>query len=522
MRRGSPAPGDRTNGRVGCTSPTGSSTGRRRPAPPWWRPVVVGVSLRRRRGRSGRRATSARRTGRRVRLRRPDAQLPGRQRHQRPPARRVLAAVLVGPSVGACAWPWCSSCRPCCSPTAASARSGLNIINMALVTALGGYAIFLLCATCCPKTRAGGRDRGGHRRLPSRSSSRRSPSSSSTRSAAPATPRSARRGAMVGVHVLIGIGEAVITGLTVAAVLAVRPDLVYGARAPDAATELRRDRARGGEERMDARSARSACSSSPGWRRPRAGLLRQPVRQLDPDGLNKVAIDKGFDDAATDHAFADAPSPATASQGVDNSACRRASLASSAWRSRSRVGGVLLFVRRCARSGTRRPGPDAGGHDRPRRDAGRGGRGLTACTSTGARVHRWPAEVKIAATVAFVFAVVATPREALWAFARRRRAPRRRRRRRRPVAGVARRLLIELPFLVFAVFLPFVGRGERVDVLGLSLSVAGLWGAVEHPGQGHAGCRRRIVLARRRPCPSSCGASTGCACPGVHVDRRRS
>ena len=36
-------------------------------------------------------------------------------------------------------------------------------------------------------------------------------------------------GAMVGVHVLIGIGEAVITGMTVSAVLAVRPDLVHGA-----------------------------------------------------------------------------------------------------------------------------------------------------------------------------------------------------------------------------------------------------------------------------------------------------
>ena len=36
--------------------------------------------------------------------------------------------------------------------------------------------------------------------------------------------------AMVGWHVLIGIGEAVITGLVVSSVLAVRPDLVYGAR----------------------------------------------------------------------------------------------------------------------------------------------------------------------------------------------------------------------------------------------------------------------------------------------------
>ena len=36
--------------------------------------------------------------------------------------------------------------------------------------------------------------------------------------------------AMLGWHVLIGVGEAVITALTVSSVLAVRPDLVYGAR----------------------------------------------------------------------------------------------------------------------------------------------------------------------------------------------------------------------------------------------------------------------------------------------------
>ncbi|MEJ7689441.1 MAG: energy-coupling factor ABC transporter permease [Nocardioidaceae bacterium] len=43
-------------------------------------------------------------------------------------------------------------------------------------------------------------------------------------------PLSSLLAAMVGWHVLIGIGEAIITGLTVSSVLAVRPDLVYGAR----------------------------------------------------------------------------------------------------------------------------------------------------------------------------------------------------------------------------------------------------------------------------------------------------
>jgi cobalt/nickel transport system permease protein len=44
---------------------------------------------------------------------------------------------------------------------------------------------------------------------------------------------------MIGVHVLIGIGEGVITAMTVSAVLATRPDLVYGAstlRGPASAT----------------------------------------------------------------------------------------------------------------------------------------------------------------------------------------------------------------------------------------------------------------------------------------------
>lgn len=36
--------------------------------------------------------------------------------------------------------------------------------------------------------------------------------------------------AMVGVHILIGVGEGIITFLAIGAILAVRPDLVYGAR----------------------------------------------------------------------------------------------------------------------------------------------------------------------------------------------------------------------------------------------------------------------------------------------------
>ena len=46
-------------------------------------------------------------------------------------------------------------------------------------------------------------------------------------------------GAMVGVHVLIGIGEGLITAATVAVVLAVRPDVVYGASDLEPELEIR-------------------------------------------------------------------------------------------------------------------------------------------------------------------------------------------------------------------------------------------------------------------------------------------
>ena len=110
-------------------------------------------------------------------------------------------------------------------------------------------------------------------------------------------------------------------------------------------------------------------------------------------------------------------------------------------------------------------------------------------------LHRMAPECKVLATVLFVFVVVLTPREAFWAFA---------------IYGAAivalalaaqlplvtlgRRLVLELPFLAFAFFLPFIGRGERVDVFGLSLSVDGLWGAWNILVKGTLGVAASSVL----------------------------
>ncbi|MEU0059504.1 energy-coupling factor ABC transporter permease [Streptomyces sp. NPDC006334] len=121
--------------------------------------------------------------------------------------------------------------------------------------------------------------------------------------------------AMVGVHVLIGIGEAVITSLTVGAVLAVRPDLVHGARGLRHKLRLRVN----GElvDAPDADEERTAPVPAGASRRTLwvSGLVTSLVlagfvsfyASASPDGLEKVAADKGIDAKAREHAAAGSP-----------------------------------------------------------------------------------------------------------------------------------------------------------------------------------------------------------------------
>ncbi|GHF64351.1 cobalt ECF transporter T component CbiQ [Streptomyces mashuensis] len=116
--------------------------------------------------------------------------------------------------------------------------------------------------------------------------------------------------------------------------------------------------------------------------------------------------------------------------------------------------------------------------------------------ATSSPVHALPPHCKIAAVFCFVLAVVATPREALWAFALYALL----------LAGVAaaarvpagfllRRLLVEVPFVAFALLLPFVVPGPRVTVLGLHLGQEGLWGAWNILAKGTLGVAASVLLA---------------------------
>lgn len=117
-------------------------------------------------------------------------------------------------------------------------------------------------------------------------------------------------------------------------------------------------------------------------------------------------------------------------------------------------------------------------------------------------LHDLPAQVKVAALVVFVGAVVATPREAFWAFALEALllvgafavA-------RIPFAFVVRRLVIEIPFVLFAVLMPFLGAGERIPILGMQLSVAGLWGAWTILAKGTLGLGASVLMAATTEIP---------------------
>lgn len=111
-------------------------------------------------------------------------------------------------------------------------------------------------------------------------------------------------------------------------------------------------------------------------------------------------------------------------------------------------------------------------------------------------VHRLPPQCKLLAVLAFALVMVATPREWFWAFglyavmlasvaavAR------------IPPGHILRRMAIELPFVLFAFLIPVIGLGERTEVLGLSLSVPGLWAAWNILAKATLGVTASILLA---------------------------
>lgn len=111
-------------------------------------------------------------------------------------------------------------------------------------------------------------------------------------------------------------------------------------------------------------------------------------------------------------------------------------------------------------------------------------------------IHRLAPEVKVAATLVFVLAVALTPRELVIAFlvdaavlAAVIRAAE------LPWRFVGARLAVIVPFVLFAVLIPFIAGGEQIRLLGLSLSADGLWSTWNILAKATLGATTSIVLA---------------------------
>lgn len=142
----------------------------------------------------------------------------------------ALAAILVGPFTGVLCVSVVLLMQGILFADGGLTALGVNITDMAIVTTVVAYALFRGLVKVLPRTR-------------------RSVTVASFVAALVSVPAAALAftvlywiggttdvaigkvaTAMIGVHVLIGIGEAVITGLVIGSVTAVRPDLVHGAR----------------------------------------------------------------------------------------------------------------------------------------------------------------------------------------------------------------------------------------------------------------------------------------------------
>ncbi|WP_030216227.1 energy-coupling factor ABC transporter permease [Streptomyces sp. NRRL WC-3626] len=227
----------------------------------------------------------------------------------------ALAAILVGPYTGVLCVSVVLLMQAVLFADGGLTALGVNITDMAIVTTVVAYALFRGLVKVLPRTR-------------------RSVTAASFVAALVSVPASAVvftllyaiggttdvsigkvATAMVGVHVLIGIGEAVITALTVGAVVAVRPDLVYGARGLQ-----RKLRLRVNGELVDAPDSPGAPEPVPAAARSHrkvwiSGLAASLVlagfvsfyASANPDGLEKVATDQGMDEKAEEHAISDSP-----------------------------------------------------------------------------------------------------------------------------------------------------------------------------------------------------------------------
>jgi cobalt/nickel transport system permease protein len=148
--------------------------------------------------------------------------------------------------------------------------------------------------------------------------------------------------AMVGVHSLIGVGEAMISGLAVGAVVASRPDLVAAASGLDLGVPVGAAPVGVGVRwRTFALAVLAVIAIM-------AAIVSQ-FAASSPDGLERVAAEEGFLDRGGDHDLADMPFADYATRGIDNPRVSLAVAGVSGAMLTLLVGGGIVVAGRAAR-----------------------------------------------------------------------------------------------------------------------------------------------------------------------------
>jgi len=141
----------------------------------------------------------------------------------------VLAAVLVGPWAGFVILSVVLVVQGVFFADGGLSALGLNVINMGLIGAVGGYAIYRVLLRIFPKNHRGLVAAAGIASGLAVPLSALGFAGQYAIGGASAVSLGAVFIALLGTHLVIGVGEGIITALVIGAVVQSRPDLVYGA-----------------------------------------------------------------------------------------------------------------------------------------------------------------------------------------------------------------------------------------------------------------------------------------------------
>jgi cobalamin biosynthesis protein CbiM len=140
----------------------------------------------------------------------------------------ALAAVLVGPWAATLALTVVLLMQGFLFADGGLTAVGLNVFNMGVIGVWAGYGAFMIMRKLLPKNKSSIAVASSIAGLLSVPAAAVGFTIQYAMGATATFSTTTVLSAMVGTHVLIGIGEALITGLTVSAVLASRSDLVFG------------------------------------------------------------------------------------------------------------------------------------------------------------------------------------------------------------------------------------------------------------------------------------------------------